>query len=111
MAQTEMRKTLAENLVKYRRLNGLTQAQLAECVGYSDKSVSKWERGEGVPDIFVLQQISRLYGISIAELVGEQKESKETAALRKAQEKNRKARENARKKVLEHSARAKRKKD
>ena len=47
-------KTISENLVLYRKLHGMTQAELADAIGYSDKSVSKWERGEGTPDIFLL---------------------------------------------------------
>ena len=45
---------LAKNLAYYRKASGLTQLELADKFNYSDKSVSKWERGEGFPDIFVL---------------------------------------------------------
>ena len=44
---------LAKNLAYYRKASGLTQLELAEKFNYSDKSVSKWERGEGFPDVFV----------------------------------------------------------
>lgn len=108
MTEQEFRKTLAENLIKYRKLNGLTQAELADCICYSDKSVSKWERGEGVPDIFVLLTLSGLYGIKIGELVGQDAVSKETAALIKAQEKDKKAKEKAKKKVVERANKQKR---
>ena len=108
MTEQEFRKMLAENLVKYRKLNGLTQAELADCISYSDKSVSKWERGDGVPDVFVLLTLSGLYGISIAELVGQEPAGKETAALIKAQEKDKKAKEKAKKKVVERANRHKR---
>ena len=50
----KVKKTIAENIVRYRRECNLTQAELAEKIHYSDKSVSKWERADGVPDIFVL---------------------------------------------------------
>ena len=40
-------------------------------INYSDKSVSKWEQGNGVPDIYVLIQLAKLYNVTIDELVGE----------------------------------------
>ena len=56
---------LAKNLTYYRKASGLTQLELAEKFNYSDKSVSKWERGEGFPDIFVLKSLADFYGITI----------------------------------------------
>lgn len=109
MTEQEFRKRLAENLVKYRKLNGLTQQELAECLSYSDKSVSKWERAEGVPDVFVLLRIAQVYGVGVSELIGETGESKETAALIKAQEKNEKAKDRAKKKALERAQKRKKK--
>ncbi len=109
MTEQEFRKRLAEHLVKYRKLNGLTQIELADFLSYSDKSVSKWERGEGVPDAFVLLNLARLYDITVSELIGETGESKETAALVKAREKSEKAREKARKKVAERAGKQKKK--
>lgn len=41
----KLRQLIAENIAYYRKLNGDTQAGLAEKLSYSDKSVSKWERG------------------------------------------------------------------
>jgi len=49
----------------------LTQAELAQKINYSDKSVSKWESGNGVPDIYILLKLSELYGITVNELVCE----------------------------------------
>ena len=45
----KVKKTIAENIVRYRRECNLTQAELAEKIHYSDKSVSKWERADGEP--------------------------------------------------------------
>ena len=56
---------LAKNLAYYRKASGLTQLELAEKFNYSDKSVSKWERGEGFPDIFVLKSLADYYGITV----------------------------------------------
>ena len=60
---------IAKNLTYYRKSVGLTQAELAEKINYSDKSVSKWESGNGVPDIYVLIQIADLFGVTVNDLV------------------------------------------
>lgn len=68
----EINQKIARNLVAYRKMAKLTQAELAEKINYSDKSVSKWESGNGVPDVYTLLQIARIYGITLNELVGEE---------------------------------------
>lgn len=51
----------------------LTQAQLAEMIGVSDKAVSKWETGRGLPDITLVEPLARSLGVSVPELMnGEQ---------------------------------------
>ncbi|MCH5152789.1 MAG: helix-turn-helix transcriptional regulator [Clostridiales bacterium] len=61
----ELKQTIAENLVAYRKQAQLTQQELAEKINYSDKAVSKWERAEGVPDVLVLKAIADLYGVTV----------------------------------------------
>ena len=63
--ENNQQELLAKNLVYYRKASGLTQLELAEKFNYSDKSVSKWERGEGFPDIFVLKSLADFYGITV----------------------------------------------
>ncbi len=65
------KKRIAENLVKYRKAAGLTQLELAERLNYSDKSVSKWERGDAVPDLYVLMQLAELYQVSMDEILSD----------------------------------------
>lgn len=67
---------IAENLVKLRRDKRITQAQLAEMLSYSDKAVSKWERGESMPDIVILKQIADIYGVSVDYLISETHEER-----------------------------------
>jgi len=67
--ETEFRKVVAENLTMYRKSAGLTQLQLAEKLNYSDKAVSKWERGESLPDLYMLQTIAEMFGITLNDLV------------------------------------------
>ena len=61
----EFKKTVADNIIRLRTSLNMTQAQLGEKLNYSDKSVSKWERGESVPDVFVLKQIADLSGVTV----------------------------------------------
>ncbi len=49
----------------------LTQIELAEKINYSDKAVSKWERGESIPDVSVLLELAKLFGVTIDFLVAE----------------------------------------
>lgn len=68
---SEINGKIAQNLIYYRKATGLTQAELAEKINYSDKSVSKWESGNGVPDVYILLQLAELFGVTLNELVGE----------------------------------------
>ncbi len=68
MSEQEFRRTVADNIAYYRKRAGMTQGELAERLHYSDKSVSKWERAEGIPDAYVLSQIADCFGVTIAEL-------------------------------------------
>lgn len=63
----------AENITALRQAAGMTQLELAQKLNYSDKAVSKWERGESVPDVSVLYEISRLFGVSVDYLITDHK--------------------------------------
>lgn len=65
----DFKRIVAENIIKVRTSLGLTQAQLGEALSYSDKSVSKWERGESVPDVYVLKRIADLGGVTVDYLI------------------------------------------
>ncbi len=67
----DIKENFAANLTRYRKAMGITQAELAEKINYSDKAVSKWERGESLPDLAVVKTIADLFGISIDALVAE----------------------------------------
>ena len=64
-----MRKTIAGNIAKYRKQLGMTQIDLSEKINYSDKSISKWERGDGIPDVPTLVQLAEIFGVSVDELI------------------------------------------
>lgn len=61
----ELEAIVSSNLTALRKRRGWTQAELAEKILYSDKSVSKWERGEALPDLKVLKTLSELYGVTV----------------------------------------------
>ena len=68
--EATLRKTVAKNIAQYRKAHHDTQLDLATKLNYSDKSVSKWERGESLPDVYILSQIAELYGVSVDFLLG-----------------------------------------
>ena len=65
MQLEELRLITASNIIKLRTGAGMTQAELGQKLSYSDKSISKWERGEAIPDAYVLTQIAELFGVSV----------------------------------------------
>lgn len=70
MNETEFRKKIGTNISYYRKANGMTQSVLAEKLNYSDKAISKWERGESVPDIYVIYKMSELFNCTINDIAG-----------------------------------------
>ena len=62
---------VAHNLAALRKKAALTQGELAEKFNYTDKSISKWEHGETMPDIEVLKQLCDFYGVTLDYLVTE----------------------------------------
>lgn len=61
----DLRLIIAKNIAMLRKESEMTQFELAEKLNYSDKAISKWERGESVPDITVLKQIADLFSVTV----------------------------------------------
>ena len=61
----ELKEIIAKNIADLRRDSHLTQAELAEKLNYSDKAVSKWERGESIPDVTVLKEIADTFSVTV----------------------------------------------
>lgn len=74
---------IAKNICEYRKKCELTQSELANLLNFSDKSVSKWERGESIPDINVLMQMCKIFGITINDLTSEHKSYKLSSLLKR----------------------------
>lgn len=87
----DVRKNIAENIALLRTEAGMTQASLAEILNYTDKAVSKWERGEAVPDIVTIKQIADYFGVSVDYLLrrDHKEDHKEREQLMAAKKKNR----------------------
>ena len=69
MVDENVKYRIGSNIAAYRKRDGLTQANLAEKLNYSDKAVSKWERGESIPDVLILMQLADLFGITVNDLI------------------------------------------
>ena len=69
MELSELKLVTAGNLIKPRTGRGLTQAELGAMLNYSDKTISKWERGEAIPDAYVLTQIAEIFGVTVDALL------------------------------------------
>ena len=67
----ELKNIIANNLMALRKSNKLTQLELAEKLNYSDKAISKWERGESLPDVLLLKSLADMYGVSVDYLMKE----------------------------------------
>lgn len=73
----DIRLILADNLTRLRKKHKLTQVELAHQLGFSDKSISKWEQGDTIPDIETIKKIADLYGISVDSLLEEKPQEDE----------------------------------
>ncbi len=80
MELAELKLVTASNIIKLRTEAGMTQAELGNALNYSDKTISKWERGEAIPDAYVLTQMSEMFGVSIDSILSESSTWKATQA-------------------------------
>lgn len=71
MNDEKLKKQIGKNIASYRKRLGLTQAGLAEKLNYSDKAVSKWERGDSAPDVLTLWQLAELFEVTVNELLAD----------------------------------------
>lgn len=71
-----LKEIVSENLIKLRKQKKWTQLEFAEKLNYSNKAVSRWEKGEVLPDVETLAQIADIYDIELAELLKKQTSAK-----------------------------------
>lgn len=65
----DIKQIISTNITDLRTAKGLTQIELAEKLNYSDKAISKWERGESLPDVTVLKQLADIFDVTLDYLV------------------------------------------
>ena len=65
---------VAQNIYYLRTQNSMTQFELGEKLNYSDKAISKWERGDSIPDAYVLKKMSELFGVTVDYILSEHTE-------------------------------------
>ena len=68
----DIKSMVSQNLAALRKQKGITQAELAERLNYSDKAISRWEKGDTLPDLNVLYEICEFYGITMNDLTSEE---------------------------------------
>lgn len=66
---SKIKENLANNISELRKMNNMTQQELAEKLNYTDKAISKWERGESTPDIESLSQMAALFNLTVDDLL------------------------------------------
>lgn len=71
MDDEKLKQQIGANIAAYRKEAGLTQAGLAEKLNYSDKAVSKWERGESVPDVLTLMLLAEQFSVTVNDLIAD----------------------------------------
>ena len=69
MDDEKLKNQIGANIAAYRKNAGMTQAGLAEKLNYSDKAVSKWERGESIPDVLTLMSLAEQFDITVNDLL------------------------------------------
>ena len=74
----DLKPIIAKNITILRQNAKMTQSELAERLNYSDKAISKWERGESIPDITVLKGLADLFGVPLDYLVQENQQEAPT---------------------------------
>lgn len=82
--EEKIKKCFSSNLLKFRKQLSLTQSQLAEKLNYSFQAVSKWEKGDSLPDIVTMKRIADFFHISVDDLI----EEKNILILPKSRNKN-----------------------
>ena len=70
----DLKQILAKNITALRQSRRMTQLDLAEKLNYSDKAISKWERGDSIPDAYVLKKMSELFGVTVDYILSEHTE-------------------------------------
>ena len=84
----DIKNLLSKNLLILRKSRNLTQLELANKLNYSDKSISKWEHGDAIPDIEVLKRIADFYDVTVDYLISDNSKKPDTPSTTKTNNRN-----------------------
>ena len=73
-----IKENIANNIAELRKMNHMTQQDLAEKLNYTDKAISKWERGESTPDIESLSALAKMFNLTVDDLLNETFDKEQT---------------------------------
>lgn len=79
----KLNEVVAKNLIKFRSIAGFTQIELSKKINYSDKTISKWEKGESLPDLAVLVKLSEIYKININDFLDDKTDEQKSIISKK----------------------------
>ena len=80
------KKTIGSFIATLRKANGMTQKDLAEKLNVSDKTISRWERNDGAPDLSAIPAIAEIFGVTCDELLRGERKAPEVRAEMKCDE-------------------------
>lgn len=81
--ESNIKENIVNNITALRKSRGLTQTDVGKALNYSDKTVSKWENGDSLPDVTVLHTLAQMYGVSLDYLVQYNEEVKKESVSTK----------------------------
>jgi len=71
-----LKEIVLKNIINLRKANNLTQLELAKKINYSDKAISRWEKGEVLPDVETIQTLSIVFNVPMSAILESQDENK-----------------------------------
>ena len=77
----DLKDIVSKNIIYLRTRSKMTQLELGEAINYSDKAVSKWERGKSIPDAYVLRKLSAVFNVSVDSLLSRHAEEELEATV------------------------------
>lgn len=69
MDSEKVKSQIGTNIAVFRKQSGMTQAELAEKLNYTDKAISKWERGESIPDVLTMMALAEQFDVQVQDLL------------------------------------------
>ena len=64
-----LKEIISKNIINLRKANNLTQVELSKMINYSDKAISRWEKGEVLPDIETIQTLSEVFKVPMSAIL------------------------------------------